>query len=384
MKREMLNRFYGKKLKQARTIRNLTISDLSKKINVTHQSISKYENDKMTPSLDVLKEISNVLNFEISFFYTSPAPESFYENTFIFRKKAGVAKKYKDQMIEKMALILSFEQNLESYVKLPKFNRDLVLKRKDETVYEPLSDEKIEQVSFDVRRSLQLGMGPIDNITRLCEKLGIIVVFSDLGKTTIDGCSTFYEDRPYIVLNKQGFSSVRMRFTLAHELGHILLHSGLDKKHINSTVNSKQIEKEANLFASFLLMPEESFVQDINGLGLDYLLMLKKHWKVSIQAMVFRAEYLGVFTEDYALYLRQQISRKKWRKSEPFDDEIIFEEPVLINQALEFIQNNMKVSLDEITFKTGLSEKEILTNFNYGINHIEKKDLKQSGLRRIK
>jgi len=258
-----------------------------------------------------------------------------------------------------MALILSFAEQIESYIPLPPFKKELLLQRSNNSFFTPVPDETIEELSLSVRRSLNIGNGPIDNITRLCEKLGIIVVFLDLSKSTIDGCSTMYKGRPYIVLNKHAFSSVRMRFTLAHELGHILLHSTLPRKHTNNSTNHKQIEKEANLFASFLLMPEESFVQDVNGLGLDYLLMLKKHWKVSMQAMIYRAEYLEIFTEDYALYLRQQVSRKGWRKFEPFDEEIDFEHSVLLKQALMFLDTNKNVNINEIVFKTGISENEI-------------------------
>jgi Zn-dependent peptidase ImmA (M78 family)/transcriptional regulator with XRE-family HTH domain len=356
MKGKILNKFNGDKLKQARLIRNITINDLAAQVGVSHQSISKYEHGLSIPRIEVIQEIASALNFNLSFFYLESIEEDFYEGNFIFRKRAGVAKKYQDQLKENLASVLSFIRFIENRLRLPRFNLELLRNSKRD-------NESIEILATKVRRSLGLGDGPIDNVTTLCEKLGIVVVFIDLSQSKIDGCSIVYNDRPYIILNNKIDSAVRRRFTLAHELGHILLHSKLEKGHLNNSSANKEIEREANYFASCLLMPESEFTNDINGLGLEYLLVLKPHWKVSLQSMIFRAEQLNIFTEDYALYLRQQISRKKWRTIEPLDDRIPVENPSLLKQAINFLVEKANLSLEQISFHTGFLEKELIQVF---------------------
>lgn len=385
MRKKLSSKFQGKKLKQARLIRNLTIQELSEMLGITHQAVSKYEKDQMEPSYEILKKMSNTLNFKSSFFFNEPLDEQFYENPFIFRKKSGVAKKYQNQLIEHMSMVSQFVSYINEFVNLPKFDNALI--KKTNSKFQATEDEDMEVLATSIRRYLKLGDGPIDNMTLLCEKLGVIVVFADLSKSLIDGCSTVYRGRPIILLNNKKESSVRTRFTLAHELGHILIHSNLPSSELLNSSNSKRIEYEANLFASFLLMPESTFSQDINGLGLDYLLVMKEHWKVSLQAMIFRAEYLEYFSQDYALYLRQQISRKKWRTKEPLDDKIRFEDPILLRQAIEFLIKSEKKSLSEISFQTGVTEDEILYIFANQMNNKQQgKTMTRNGLelRRIK
>ena len=101
----------------------------------------------------------------------------------------------------------------------------------------------------------------------------------------------------------------RQRFTVAHELGHFLLHRG-DKLHVDrgyevklrdikSSEGTDLEEKEANLFAAELLMPEQFLAKDLLSLGsidlFDEIQLgkLAKRYKVSTQALAFRLAYLG-------------------------------------------------------------------------------------------
>jgi Zn-dependent peptidase ImmA (M78 family) len=107
----------------------------------------------------------------------------------------------------------------------------------------------------------------------------------------------------------------RQRFTIAHELGHFLLHEGqtvhLDQNRIAFTVNLRNTEsakgedndeREANLFAAELLMPVAFLREDLRGKDLDllgdseFLSKLAEKYKVSSQALTFRLTYLGYIT----------------------------------------------------------------------------------------
>jgi len=382
IQKSLYNNFNGKKLEQARAIRNKTLQETAEAVGLTHQSISKYEKNKAIPSIEVLQKLSDFLNFELTFFYTAEIESTFFEHSFIYRSKASVAKKYKDQTETKIGLIDLLVKHIRTKVNIPSFDNNLL--KRESIEFKSTPDEEIERITLAIREKFHLSDGPISNITALCEKLGLYVFFLDLEEQGIDACSVLIKETPYIILNKNITSSVRIRFNIAHELGHIILHSSYDRKIVNKSLYSKQLEYEANLFASSLLLPDTGISKDLSALGLDYLLILKKHWLVSIQAIIYRAEKLEIYTPEYSLYLRQQISRKKWRTFEPYDDEIPIEKPKLFTHALNYLQNKMNYSISQLSFDTGIKAEEILC---YCITEelISNENIKASnGLKRIK
>jgi Zn-dependent peptidase ImmA (M78 family)/DNA-binding XRE family transcriptional regulator len=361
MKRFNLHRpFNGRKIEEARKIRNLTLQEVAEKVNVTHQTISKYEKNKAIPSIEMINALAAILNFEPSFFYTDELPDDFFENSFIYRSKASVAKKYREQTENMIGLIHRLIENIQSKVNLPQFDNSLVKSPKNNE-FSVSSDDEIEALALKVRSKFNLEDGPLGSITALCEKLGIHILYLNLNHQGIDACTVSIKGKPFIVLNNSITSSSRARFNIAHELGHILLHSNYPKRVLNKSQYSKRIEYEANRFAAAILMPESGISKDLSSMGLDYLLILKKHWKVSLQAIIYRAEQLEIFTPEYCLYLRQTISRNKWRIKEPYDEEIPFETPKLLSHALRYITEKLNISLSQLSFETGLTESEILS-----------------------
>lgn len=351
------NNFQGSKLKTARIFRGFTLEDLEEKLGISHQSISNYENDKAHPDLEMLKKIANILEFTPSFFYATDTEILKPETSHFFRSGAAVAVKYKNRVKEKIKIIAYIIDFIQSKMKLPYFTYPNFIKRYSE--FRQYDLEEIDEIATQLRRYIGLGDGPINNITALCERLGIIISFAEMEDEKIDACTVFYKGRPYIILNQEKISSVRLRFNIAHELGHILLHSNYNEKDVKDKSKHKRIEQEANRFASAFLMPESTIVPELASAGLDYLLLLKEHWKVSVQAIIYRAEELGIYTPDYALYLRQQISRKKWRLREPLDDTIPIEKPLLLKQAFRLLVEKNNLSVEEISFKTGLTISEL-------------------------
>jgi Zn-dependent peptidase ImmA (M78 family) len=121
--------------------------------------------------------------------------------------------------------------------------------------------------------------------------------------------------RTVIGANKAHHSN-RQRFTIAHELGHFLLHAGhtvhLDEGRVAFMVNLRNSEssrgedndeREANLFAAELLMPAKFLRADLEGEELDLLadskllIDLAKNYEVSVQALTFRLTYLGYIAQ---------------------------------------------------------------------------------------
>ncbi len=145
------------------------------------------------------------------------------------------------------------------------------------------------------------------NIESLCKKLGINVIAENFNDD-ISGLFVASDKMPIISYNKnEKDNQNRVRFTIAHELGHYILHSKeqpifIDKqpkvmyRNANSTTGELHKEREANAFAASLLMPRQLIRDEINtapNSSDDAIEYLAKRFKVSEQAMSYRLANLG-------------------------------------------------------------------------------------------
>ena len=165
--------------------------------------------------------------------------------------------------------------------------------------------DEIEQTAAEARALLGLeSNGPIANLTQAIERAGICLV-PLVGLEGITGMSSWVAGIPVIGINPN-IPGDRFRFTLAHELGHLMLHFR----------NHDFAELEANRFAGALLMPEEdcraSVTRDIQP---RELISLKASWGMALTAIVMRAHDVGLIDDARQRSLFIQLSR--WRKSEP-------------------------------------------------------------------
>lgn len=221
---------------------------------------------------------------------------------------------------------------MEGLLAFPSINIPRYIEREN---FIPTDFDEIEQLAIKVRKMWGLGNGPISNIVLLLEKNGVVVARSPFSDYSVDACSVWQDkDRPFILLSNDKTAS-RSRFDIAHELGHLLLHSRIKLSEFNLKENFKRIEKEANRFAGAFLLPAPSFGREIFMSSLEHLIDLKKRWKVSINAMAYRAKQLNIFTEYQYIYLKNKLAHNNWLVNEPLDDEFKFEEPTLLKQALE-------------------------------------------------
>ncbi|MDZ7542669.1 ImmA/IrrE family metallo-endopeptidase, partial [Clostridium perfringens] len=157
-------------------------------------------------------------------------------------------------------------------------------------------------------------------------------------------------ERPFVVVGDDKESAVRRQFSMAHELGHIVLHNSSIEVDELSREEYKTMEEEANNFAAAFLLPKESFLADVMQYPnkLEFYVELKKKWKVSISAMIIRAFKLNAITHNQYQYLMKQLSKKGWRVKEPLDDLIVTPKPVLLKRAIDVLITNDVMNETEI------------------------------------
>lgn len=168
------------------------------------------------------------------------------------------------------------------------------------------------EIARQIRAAWRVPSGPIQNLTALLEAAGIVVVQRPLGSNAQDAVSTWphEQDRPPVMLVNAGLPPDRYRFTVAHELGHLVMHS----------IPSEDQETQADMFASELLAPAHEIGPQLAGLttrDLRRLQELKSSWGISIAALVRRAKDVGAITDRQYREFQLQLSRLGWRTLEP-------------------------------------------------------------------
>lgn len=329
------------RITEAREARLLNISQLADIIGVTRQIVSKYEQGTSQPSEAVLRKMSTVLEFPLEFFFKPILAGNINEGTVFYRSLKSSEANVRSMIRIKCNWTGEVYAYLNKYLKLPGLNLpqlDLMVNKSS------LSDDEIEEIAMATRDYWGLGVRPIDNLIYLLEKNGFVISTAEINCEKTDACSEIKQGVPVIFLDKGLKSACRIRFSLAHELGHVLMHGYITKDDLNDKSILERIEHEANRFASAFLMPADSFIEEIRSMSLTYFIALKSKWKVSIGAMIYRCQDLKVLDADQVLMLRKHMSYKKWTKAEPLDDEINIERPKLMKSAAEMLFKEHVVS----------------------------------------
>lgn len=309
----------GEAIETTRRAIGVTQGDLAQGVGVTQAALSRYENGEREPSEDVLKRIAEVLGVTTDFLCTAPHAESPIAVESHMRRRATA--KVADWRRAEARLNVMRRQVDRVFSKV-EMTPTLYLPTVDPTEMRP------EEAAQLVRQQWRMPIGPVRKLSRWMDAAGIAVVEDDLQTPRIDGLSQRVGLFPVVLIN-QDVPTDRKRLTMAHELGHIVLHSEY------ATAN---MESEANLFAGEFLMPATAIRPHLRSLSTSKLKSLKAEWGVSMQALVERAHQLGVMNSTDRTAFYKKMSRLGWRTQEPGSDLLPQEEP----QLLSMVQNQLE------------------------------------------
>jgi Zn-dependent peptidase ImmA (M78 family)/DNA-binding XRE family transcriptional regulator len=367
------NKFNSEKLVEARMARGLTQAQLAKYLGIDRQSMYRYEKGT-APRPELREKIADVLEVPSGFFsdYRNEYIEE--QSTIHYRKYASTKIIEREQIKVQNHWVYKIYKLLSNYVAFPLF--DLpgnIMKLTKEDFY---TEDEIEIIASTLRKEWNLSDEPIKNLAQLLESKGIIIgnriSYSDQTAKRVDACSELIEGRPFIFIEHDK-SSARLRFSLAHELGHIILHKYVTEHDLEDKKTYKKIEAEAFYFAGAFLLPSTSFANEVWSTKLEHLVSLKKRWRVSIQAMIMRANKLGLYSHEQKENLIISMGRKKIRTNEPLDDIIPIEHPVLFKQAFSLILKSGKETISSIKWKIGLNGDKIEMLSSLPLEMLEKK-----------
>ncbi|MBE0577832.1 MAG: ImmA/IrrE family metallo-endopeptidase [Devosia sp.] len=208
-----------------------------------------------------------------------------------------------------------------------------------------------ERIAGLVRAHWQVPSGPLRNLTQIIEEAGIVVAHSSLNGSSISGVTFRVPGMPPLIVLNDSQPADRMRFTLAHELGHIVMHR----------FPTPDMEAEANAFASYLLAPSRD-IRPYFGRGrvdLPRLAALKTEWRMSMSSLVFVADRLGLLTPNQKVYIWKQFSMNNMRTREPPELDFPHEQPTVLPSVVRMHIDALGYSLGDLAAILHMDAEEL-------------------------
>jgi Zn-dependent peptidase ImmA (M78 family)/transcriptional regulator with XRE-family HTH domain len=347
----------GAMLRIARQRKGFQQTDAALRLGIEQSLLSRIENGLVEAREEVLLRAEAVYELPRPFFFlTDPvygAPVSVHP---MWRRKADVTVREMDAIVAELNIrIMHLRRLLEG----TEFNRSNNLPRLD---IEDYGDA--EKIAALVRAHWKVPRGPIASLTLLVERAGVLVALSRLGGTSVSGVTFATPGVPALIVLNSDQPADRLRFTLAHELGHLVMHR----------FPSATMEEEANAFASALLMPAADIRSAFLGRRVDLPLLaaLKPEWKVAMQSLLMRAISLGFMTKNQSNYLWKQINACRLRFREPPELDFEPEKPTVIETMLRIHMDALGYSPQELARLINVRESDLRQFYGISAGHHQK------------
>lgn len=279
----------GRNIKKYRMLSGLSLRQMAEHLDVSHQTIKKYEDEKLMPSSQRLIEIAKLLNVNIGdLLNTYSVPELKFEN---FRKQSKLSK------TKEKGLYMLISDEIAKYIEILDLANEMYSFDKTKWSFDVNSINDIESIAIKVRKILGVSDEcALDNLTDKLEDNNFLILEIDY-EEKFDGFCEYVDNLAFIILSSKGYE--RNRFTLAHELAHLILK-------FEEKLNDKEIEHYCDYFASCLLMPKVAMKKELEfrnnsitrNVSINEIILIAKEYKVSLNAVIMRLNDLGII-DDY-------------------------------------------------------------------------------------
>ena len=327
----------------AREARGLTQAELAEEIGISATNLSKIERADIGTTSSLIETISDKTCFPLPFFYQTGeiVPENLN-----YRKREVVAQKLITPIHAKVNIVRRHVHFL---------TRWLSIEHIPVPVMEVTEQQTPQMIAAKLRNLWKVESPIIDNLTDLIEANGVIIKTIPFNTDRVDSRSILTDDQFPIICCNQSLLGDRQRFSLAYELGQLVMHSS------SIIPLERSVSHEANAFAAELLMPANDILADFAaGITIPLLGELKRKWKVSMIALLYRADDLGLLSPNQKRYLIQQFNQLQIRKREPMELDVAKEEPRLIKRWIADFRSKTTIGIVDMAALLFLNVDEFL------------------------
>jgi Zn-dependent peptidase ImmA (M78 family)/DNA-binding XRE family transcriptional regulator len=329
----------------ARASRGFTQSELAKAAGVTQALISKIESGLTPdPSDETVAALAAALRMPPSFLVSAERPHGMPQ--FHYRKRAKLGRKALDM--------------IEAHINIRRIHASRLFQSYEITADRfPVIDLEAmqwtpQQAAQHIRGLWLLPRGPVDNLTEAVERAGAVVIQIDFGTSLLDALSFRIPGLPPLIFMNSNMPGERYRFTLAHELAHLILH--------NSPETDENMEAQADQFAGELLMPSKEIKPYLVSPNLGSLARVKPYWKVSIKALIYQCQKLKLITPNQYTGLMVNYSKAGYARGEPFP--VAVEQPSALASALSYHLSTLGHSVEELAALLMMETEEFLETYS--------------------
>ncbi len=297
----------GERLKRARAASGLSMEKLAREVGVSANMIKKYEHNVSMPGSSKLISLAQALDTRVEYFFR---PNHCQLNDLEYRKRNRTTQKtinnIKENVMDQAERWFELK-NLWPNAPIREFLIPPILPKEINSL------EQVEEIADTIRQEWSLGLNPIPHVISMLETQGILVIITNAGsQKDFDGLQTKINSQPIIVCIDYN-DGARQRFTLAHELGHLLLQNRIGE--------DMDEEKVCNRFAGALLIPSSS-VQEYFGkkrhkIEFQELFHLKHTFGISMLACLRRAADLSIISHTTYTHMMIEFGKRGWRSCEP-------------------------------------------------------------------
>jgi len=306
---------------------------------ISPAGLSQIEAGKVRPSADTMSALASALDVPVEFFVAQWPGLNAASPVTYFRDLRRTPARERRRASALAILLNDLVAAIQLYVRLPE------VRVPSRSLDDQATRDDVEAVAEEVRSQWRLGVEPIPHMVRELERHGIPVARLTMGHRSVDAFSARFDRRPIVLLAEDKSNYVRSRFDAAHELGHIVMH-------VDGTPGKRWLESQAQDFASSLLLPrvvaEKELPRRLDVGGWSQLAELKRHWGISMAALLYRARALGILGPDAYRNAMKYMSARAWRTVEPGDREMgPAEAPLLFERALREVELESRLSQTE-------------------------------------
>ncbi len=336
----------GRNIKKYRLLSGMSLREMADKLGVSHQTIKKYEEGIITPNSERIIQISKLFNVNISDLLNAfIVPKLKFEN---FRKQSKMSK------TKEKGLYMLISDEIAKYLEVLSYaNEDYSFDR-TKWRFKVNSSDDIEKISTEVRKMLGVSDEcALDNLTDKLEDNNFLILEIDY-EEKFDGFCEYIDNLAFIILSSKGYE--RNRFTLAHELGHLILD-------FDNDIEDKEKERYCDYFASCLLMPSKAMKKEFEfnnicttrNVSINEIILIAKEYKVSINAVIMRLNTLGIIDDNQKRNLFILLSKAGLRTKQL---KLINEHPTRRDKIVFRLEAEKIISTDEAVKYLGVTTDE--------------------------
>jgi Zn-dependent peptidase ImmA (M78 family) len=326
-----MNDFNPALLRLAREARGWPQTTLADAANVGQGSVSKYEKGLMEPSAGQAVALASALDMPVGFFMQPEVRPAavLYRSRVLKSARRESTVRARLNLARLVAIRLLEDVDVESKAHFPDPDRQF---------------ESPEHAASELRAGWSLLPGPITSLTEVIESAGAIVLRVDLGCDEVDAAYLHPLSDPvrWFFINTRVHAGDRVRFSLAHELGHAVLHE------VDLVPDTKHAEDESNSFSGAFMLPAHDLRADLprGRLRVAHLIELKRRWGMSMGAIAMRAHHIGAISRAELTALWKEIGWRGYRTQEPVEIEL--EKPAIFNAALNIQRTEHGLSDEDL------------------------------------